>query len=161
MKYESPITYHSKDKVNVKVFADRQTDRQTDGQAKNYMLPIFRYGGIKMTRVNILWKSLLSFTPAPTSHSRIQTCDTLITTAPCERLISRNYNNTQLISALPNSHFWPPNPLIYCVYWCVGRLTVQCNKLASDWTCDPSGFMEFDPVTKRYLYPDKYIKMIP
>jgi hypothetical protein len=24
-----------------------QTDRQTDGQAKNYMPPIFRYGGIK------------------------------------------------------------------------------------------------------------------
>jgi hypothetical protein len=29
--------------ANVKVFADRQTDRQ----AKNYMPPIFRYGGIK------------------------------------------------------------------------------------------------------------------
>jgi hypothetical protein len=30
MKYESPITYHSKDMANVKVFADRQTkDRQT------------------------------------------------------------------------------------------------------------------------------------
>jgi hypothetical protein len=37
--------------ANVKLFADRQTDRQTDGQAKNYMPPIFRYGGIK--RVNI------------------------------------------------------------------------------------------------------------
>jgi hypothetical protein len=44
MKYESPITCHSKDMANVKVFADRQTD----GQAKNYMPPIFRYGGIKM-----------------------------------------------------------------------------------------------------------------
>jgi hypothetical protein len=32
MKYESPITYHSKDMANVKVFADRQTDRQTEGQ---------------------------------------------------------------------------------------------------------------------------------
>jgi hypothetical protein len=30
--------------ANVKVFADR--DKQTDGQAKNYMPPIFRYGGI-------------------------------------------------------------------------------------------------------------------
>jgi hypothetical protein len=30
--------------ANVKVFADRLTD----GQAKNYMPPIFRYGGIKM-----------------------------------------------------------------------------------------------------------------
>jgi hypothetical protein len=27
MKYESPITYHSKDMANVKVFADRQTNR--------------------------------------------------------------------------------------------------------------------------------------
>jgi hypothetical protein len=36
-----PITYHSKDTVNVKIFADRQ--------AKNYMPPIFRYLGIKMT----------------------------------------------------------------------------------------------------------------
>jgi hypothetical protein len=38
--------------ANVKVFADRQTDRQTDkqtdGQAKNYMPPIYRYGGIKI-----------------------------------------------------------------------------------------------------------------
>jgi hypothetical protein len=45
MKYESLITYHSKDMANVKVFADRQTDkqinRQTDGQAKNYMPTIF------------------------------------------------------------------------------------------------------------------------
>jgi hypothetical protein len=29
MKYESPITYHSNDMANVKVFADRQTDRWT------------------------------------------------------------------------------------------------------------------------------------
>jgi hypothetical protein len=29
VKYVSPITYHSKDMVNVKVFADRQTDRRT------------------------------------------------------------------------------------------------------------------------------------
>jgi hypothetical protein len=31
------LNYHSKDMANVKVFADRQTD----GQAKNYMPPIF------------------------------------------------------------------------------------------------------------------------
>jgi hypothetical protein len=31
MKYESPITYHSKDMANVKVFC-RQTDKQTDRQ---------------------------------------------------------------------------------------------------------------------------------
>jgi hypothetical protein len=49
MKYESPITYHSKDMANVKKFlqTDRQTDRLTDGQAKNYMPPIFQNGGIK------------------------------------------------------------------------------------------------------------------
>jgi hypothetical protein len=35
--HEIPITYHSKDMANVKVFADRQTDKQ----AKNYMPPIF------------------------------------------------------------------------------------------------------------------------
>jgi hypothetical protein len=29
MKYESPITCHSKDMTNVKVFADRQTDGRT------------------------------------------------------------------------------------------------------------------------------------
>jgi hypothetical protein len=29
MKYESPITCHSRDMANVKVFADRQTNRQT------------------------------------------------------------------------------------------------------------------------------------
>jgi hypothetical protein len=27
-----------------------QTDKQTDGQAKNYMPPIFRYGGIKISK---------------------------------------------------------------------------------------------------------------
>ena len=30
MKYESFITYHSKAMVNVKVFADKQTDGQID-----------------------------------------------------------------------------------------------------------------------------------
>jgi hypothetical protein len=45
-KYESPITCHSKDMANVKVFADRQIDKQTDRQAKNYISPIFRYGGM-------------------------------------------------------------------------------------------------------------------
>jgi hypothetical protein len=46
MKFESPITYHLKDMVNVKVFADRQTNRWT-GQ-KLYTPPIFRYGGIRI-----------------------------------------------------------------------------------------------------------------
>jgi hypothetical protein len=51
MKYESPVTHNSKDMANVKVFAERQnnrqTNRQTDIQAIYYMPPIFRYGGIK------------------------------------------------------------------------------------------------------------------
>jgi hypothetical protein len=48
MKYESPITYHSKDMASVKVFAYRliYKGRQTDGQAIDYEPPIFRYGGI-------------------------------------------------------------------------------------------------------------------
>ena len=33
VKYDSSITYYSKGKANVKVFADKQTDRR----AKNYM----------------------------------------------------------------------------------------------------------------------------
>jgi hypothetical protein len=44
MKYESHITYNSKDMANtcINVFVDRQTNRQTDGQAKNYMPPVFQ-----------------------------------------------------------------------------------------------------------------------
>jgi hypothetical protein len=34
--------YHSRDMANARVFF-----RQTDGQAKNYMPPVFKYGGIK------------------------------------------------------------------------------------------------------------------
>jgi hypothetical protein len=45
MKYESPITYHSKDMANVKVFADRQMDRP-----KTIMPPIFQYGDIKINQ---------------------------------------------------------------------------------------------------------------
>jgi hypothetical protein len=55
MKCESPIIYHSKDMANVKVFEDRQTDKQTDRQTKNYMPPIFRYGGIKTTNFNYMY----------------------------------------------------------------------------------------------------------
>jgi hypothetical protein len=58
MKYESPITCQSKDMANVKVFADRQTDKQTD-RPKN-MPPIFRYGGIKM-----VYPILLTASPSP------------------------------------------------------------------------------------------------
>jgi hypothetical protein len=54
MEYESPITYHSKDMANVKVLADRQTDRQTDGQAKNYMPPIRGHKKTGMTHTGAL-----------------------------------------------------------------------------------------------------------
>ena len=46
-KYEVFISYGSK--VIVKVKADnRQTNKQTDRQDKNNMLPIIRSGGIKI-----------------------------------------------------------------------------------------------------------------
>ena len=41
MKYESSITYHSIGMANVKVFADKQTDRQTNRWAKNYISVIY------------------------------------------------------------------------------------------------------------------------
>jgi hypothetical protein len=83
MRFKSPITYHSKDITNVKVFTHVKGQGQdvknfgtyrkvlsreihmslsltilkiwpmlkflqTEGQAKNYIYPIFRYGGIKI-----------------------------------------------------------------------------------------------------------------
>ena len=61
MKYESSITYHSKAMAKVKVFADKQTnkqtngqtDRGTNGQANTYMPPIYRCRGIKKLEENI------------------------------------------------------------------------------------------------------------
>ena len=54
MKYEGSNSYKAKDMANVKVFVDKETDRQTDvqtnRQAKNYIPPPPRYiggGGIK------------------------------------------------------------------------------------------------------------------
>jgi hypothetical protein len=46
MEYESPIsiTYHSKDMANVKVFADRQTDRWA---GQKLYAPDLSIGGIK------------------------------------------------------------------------------------------------------------------
>jgi hypothetical protein len=46
MKYESPITCHSKDMTNVKVFADRQTNRQT---GQKLYAPDLSIRGIKIT----------------------------------------------------------------------------------------------------------------
>ena len=46
---EGPNSYQSKDMANVIVFAGKrmngQTDRRTNGQAKSYMPPIYRWGG--------------------------------------------------------------------------------------------------------------------
>ena len=46
------VTYHSKAMANVKDFADKQTN----GQAKNYMLPIYGCGGIKMVLKNYVYE---------------------------------------------------------------------------------------------------------
>ena len=43
VKYEGPKSYQSRDTANVKVFADKQTNKRTD---KIYMSPIYRCGGI-------------------------------------------------------------------------------------------------------------------
>jgi hypothetical protein len=48
MKYQSLITYQSKNMTNVNFFADRKTDKQTEGQANIYMSLIFQYGEIKI-----------------------------------------------------------------------------------------------------------------
>ena len=37
VKCKGPNSYQSKDTDNLKVFADKQTDGQTNGLAKNYM----------------------------------------------------------------------------------------------------------------------------
>ena len=42
MKYEGPTSYQSKDMANVKVFADKQMDGRTKGQAKTYIPLIYR-----------------------------------------------------------------------------------------------------------------------
>jgi hypothetical protein len=50
MKYESPVIYHSKDMANVKVFANRQMDRQTDRRTgqKLYALDLLIRGHKKI-----------------------------------------------------------------------------------------------------------------
>ena len=51
VKYESPLTYHSKVMANVKVFADKQSNRLTDKQTdrpKTICPRICDSGGIKM-----------------------------------------------------------------------------------------------------------------
>jgi hypothetical protein len=44
VKYKTPITNHSQDMANFKLFPDRQMDKQ----AKHYMLPFFHCGDIKI-----------------------------------------------------------------------------------------------------------------
>ena len=38
MKYEGPQSYQSKDMASVIVFTNKQTDRRTNRQAKNYII---------------------------------------------------------------------------------------------------------------------------
>ena len=57
MKYEDPKSYKLKDMANVKVFANKQKDKQTDKQAKNYMPQIYRCRGIKMWTVEIRYQT--------------------------------------------------------------------------------------------------------
>jgi hypothetical protein len=47
MKYESPISYHSKDIPDVKVFVE--TKRRT---GQKLYAPIYRYGDIKINQKN-------------------------------------------------------------------------------------------------------------
>ena len=54
MKYESSITYHSKAMANVKVFADKHTDRLTNGHTKDYVPYIYRCGCIKNETILIV-----------------------------------------------------------------------------------------------------------
>ena len=65
-KYESSITYHSKVTANVKVFADKQTDK---------CLPIYRWGGIKISydRTDFSFWITLHFT-APTFNWMVTSC---------------------------------------------------------------------------------------
>ena len=50
LKYEGHNSNQSKDIANVKVFADKQTDKRTYRWAKNYVPPVYRGGGIKKTK---------------------------------------------------------------------------------------------------------------
>ena len=43
MKYESSLPLLLKAVANIKVSAEKQTDSRTNGQAKNYMPPIYRF----------------------------------------------------------------------------------------------------------------------
>ena len=52
MKYEGPNSFQSKDIANVKVLADKQTDRRMDRQTdrvKNYIPQVYPCRGIKIT----------------------------------------------------------------------------------------------------------------
>ena len=55
MKYEGPNSYQSKDMPNIKVFADKQTDKpingRKNGQAKNYMPQFIGAGAQKCSKM--------------------------------------------------------------------------------------------------------------
>ena len=52
VKYEGPNSYQSEDMACVKVFADKETDKQMDGRAKNYKPPIYLCGSIQILKFN-------------------------------------------------------------------------------------------------------------
>ena len=52
-KYESAITYPSKALANVKLFADKQTDRKTDRPAKKLYAPDLSMRVLRMATLSI------------------------------------------------------------------------------------------------------------
>jgi hypothetical protein len=61
MKYESPITYHSKEMANVKVFAGKQTDGQL---SQKLYAPDLSIGGHKNTNpLTLILIGMITKTP--------------------------------------------------------------------------------------------------
>ena len=57
--------------ANVKAFADRQTDRWTNGQARNYMPPIYQYVGINKQSYDVSKKERnVTLTIAPDNRQK-------------------------------------------------------------------------------------------
>ena len=57
MKYEGPNSYQSKDMANVKVFADKDTDKQT-GQKATYATDLSMWGHNKTFMPNVVISKL-------------------------------------------------------------------------------------------------------
>ena len=61
---KAPNSYQSKDMANVKVLGDKQTDRWTNGWAKNYMPLIYQCGGLKINRKGNIRGNDIIFSPS-------------------------------------------------------------------------------------------------